>query len=131
MEECEALCTRLAIMVNGSFKCLGSVQHLKNKYCVHAMFDLVDANTLSFNLYHHRFSSGLTLQAKVNLASPPGEARVVRSPSRQQPAVARQRSRSGSHGYASLSEEPHSDERYCMCVILLTILHAQGCLAPA
>ena len=29
MEECEALCTRLAIMVNGQFKCLGSVQHLK------------------------------------------------------------------------------------------------------
>ena len=31
MEECEALCTRLAIMVNGRFKCLGSIQHLKNK----------------------------------------------------------------------------------------------------
>ncbi|XP_018579283.1 ATP-binding cassette sub-family A member 3-like [Anoplophora glabripennis] len=32
MEECEALCTRLAIMVNGQFKCLGSSQHLKNKF---------------------------------------------------------------------------------------------------
>lgn len=32
MEECEALCTRLAIMVNGNFKCLGSTQHLKNKF---------------------------------------------------------------------------------------------------
>ena len=32
MEECEALCTRLAIMVNGQFKCLGSPQHLKNKF---------------------------------------------------------------------------------------------------
>ncbi|XP_039428799.1 phospholipid-transporting ATPase ABCA3-like [Culex pipiens pallens] len=32
MEECEALCTRLAIMVNGEFKCLGSTQHLKNKF---------------------------------------------------------------------------------------------------
>ena len=31
MEECEALCTRLAIMVNGEFKCLGGIQHLKNK----------------------------------------------------------------------------------------------------
>eukprot|EP00061_Rhincodon_typus_P011695 g36912.t1 len=29
MEECEALCTRLAIMVNGQFKCLGTIQHLK------------------------------------------------------------------------------------------------------
>nr|XP_034973105.1 phospholipid-transporting ATPase ABCA7 [Zootoca vivipara] len=32
MEECEALCTRMAIMVNGRFRCLGSVQHLKNKF---------------------------------------------------------------------------------------------------
>ncbi|CAL9697713.1 unnamed protein product [Knipowitschia caucasica] len=32
MEECEALCTRLAIMVNGSFRCLGSIQHLKYKF---------------------------------------------------------------------------------------------------
>ncbi|CAB3381980.1 Hypothetical predicted protein [Cloeon dipterum] len=32
MEECEALCTKLAIMVNGVFKCLGSTQHLKNKF---------------------------------------------------------------------------------------------------
>jgi ATP-binding cassette subfamily A (ABC1) protein 3 len=32
MEECEALCTRLAIMVNGEFKSLGSAQHLKNKF---------------------------------------------------------------------------------------------------
>jgi ABC-type multidrug transport system ATPase subunit len=32
MEECEALCTRLVIMVNGQFKCLGSPQHLKSKF---------------------------------------------------------------------------------------------------
>jgi ATP-binding cassette subfamily A (ABC1) protein 3 len=32
MEEAEALSTRLAIMVNGVFKCLGSVQHVKSKY---------------------------------------------------------------------------------------------------
>lgn len=32
MEECEALCTRLAIMVNGEFQCLGSIQHLKTKF---------------------------------------------------------------------------------------------------
>lgn len=32
MEECEALCTRIAIMVNGNFKCLGSIQHLKSKW---------------------------------------------------------------------------------------------------
>ena len=32
MEECEALCTKIAIMVNGEFKCLGSTQHLKAKF---------------------------------------------------------------------------------------------------
>lgn len=32
MEECEALCNRLAIMVNGEFKCLGTTQHLKSKF---------------------------------------------------------------------------------------------------
>ncbi|KAL0841224.1 hypothetical protein ABMA28_014958 [Loxostege sticticalis] len=32
MEECEALCSRLTIMVNGGFKCLGTPQHLKNKF---------------------------------------------------------------------------------------------------
>ena len=32
MDECEALCTRLAIMVNGQFRCLGSTQHLKSRF---------------------------------------------------------------------------------------------------
>ncbi|CAD5114243.1 DgyrCDS3384 [Dimorphilus gyrociliatus] len=32
MEECEALCTQMGIMVNGEFKCLGSTQHLKSKF---------------------------------------------------------------------------------------------------
>ena len=32
MEECEVLCSRLAIMVAGRFECIGPAQHLKNKY---------------------------------------------------------------------------------------------------
>ncbi|XP_078117793.1 uncharacterized protein abca12 isoform X2 [Sander vitreus] len=32
MEECEALCSRLAIMVKGQFHCLGSLQHIKNRF---------------------------------------------------------------------------------------------------
>ncbi|XP_069685914.1 phospholipid-transporting ATPase ABCA3-like [Periplaneta americana] len=32
MEECEALCTNLAIMANGQLQYLGSAQYLKNKY---------------------------------------------------------------------------------------------------
>jgi ABC-type multidrug transport system ATPase subunit len=31
MEECEELCSRTAIMVEGQFKCLGSIQHLKER----------------------------------------------------------------------------------------------------
>jgi len=32
MEEAEALATKLGIMVNGNLKCLGTCQHIKNKY---------------------------------------------------------------------------------------------------
>eukprot|EP00026_Physarum_polycephalum_P004000 Phypoly_transcript_04017.p1 GENE.Phypoly_transcript_04017~~Phypoly_transcript_04017.p1 ORF type:complete len:751 (+),score=114.83 Phypoly_transcript_04017:100-2253(+) len=32
MEEAEALCTRVGIMVKGQLRCLGSPQHLRNKY---------------------------------------------------------------------------------------------------
>lgn len=32
MEECDTLCNRLAIMVNGRFRCLGSPQYLKHKF---------------------------------------------------------------------------------------------------
>ena len=32
MEEAEALCTKMGIMVAGKFKCFGSSQHIKAKY---------------------------------------------------------------------------------------------------
>ncbi|XP_023240811.1 ATP-binding cassette sub-family A member 1-like [Centruroides sculpturatus] len=32
MNECEALCDRVAIMTKGEFHCLGTIQHLKNKF---------------------------------------------------------------------------------------------------
>lgn len=32
MEEAEALSSRLAIMVKGNFKCIGTPQHIKSKY---------------------------------------------------------------------------------------------------
>ncbi|XP_060037438.1 phospholipid-transporting ATPase ABCA7 isoform X2 [Erinaceus europaeus] len=32
MEECEALCTRLAVLASGRFRCLGSPQHLKTRF---------------------------------------------------------------------------------------------------
>ena len=32
MDECEALCSRIGIMVNGALRCLGSTQHLRHKF---------------------------------------------------------------------------------------------------
>ncbi|EQC36498.1 hypothetical protein SDRG_05950 [Saprolegnia diclina VS20] len=32
MEECQALCTRIGILVSGQLKCLGTAQHLKHKF---------------------------------------------------------------------------------------------------
>jgi len=32
MEECEAICTRMGILVSGRFLCLGSLQHLRDKF---------------------------------------------------------------------------------------------------
>jgi len=40
MAECVALCTRLAIMIDGSFRCLGTPQHLKTKYCAGSVLRL-------------------------------------------------------------------------------------------
>ena len=32
MEEAEALSTKMGIMVNGELRCIGSTQHIKNKF---------------------------------------------------------------------------------------------------
>lgn len=40
MEECEALCGRLAIMAAGRLRCLGSPQHLKARFGAGYMLDL-------------------------------------------------------------------------------------------
>lgn len=57
MDECEALCDRLGIMVDGQMKCLGNIQYLKNKFGqgftvmvklrnISSMGDEIDANPL-------------------------------------------------------------------------------------
>jgi len=53
MEECDAVCTHVAIMVNGRLECLGSPQHLKSK-----------------------FGDGYTLIAKVMSCDPGGDVDV-------------------------------------------------------
>ena len=47
MEEAEALCGRIGIMVQGALRCLGSTQHLKSKFgsCYRAEFKLQDCGT--------------------------------------------------------------------------------------
>lgn len=52
MEECEALCNRIAIMVNGTFKCLGSVQHLKSRYVLKSYWRLNWIILTSYIWYH-------------------------------------------------------------------------------
>jgi ATP-binding cassette subfamily A (ABC1) protein 5 len=32
MDEAEALCTKMGIMVNGKFKCFGTTTHIKDKF---------------------------------------------------------------------------------------------------
>ena len=64
MEECEALCTRLGIMVNGQFKCLGSIQHLKNRF----------GSGYSLKI---RCLEGRSDQVKASLAECLSEARVA------------------------------------------------------
>ncbi|CAI9722811.1 ATP-binding cassette sub-family A member 3 [Octopus vulgaris] len=55
MDECEALCTKIAIMVNGQFRCYGSIQHLKSKfgegYTLIAKVKHQDSNGEPPNLY--------------------------------------------------------------------------------
>lgn len=59
MEECEALCTRLAIMVNGEFKCIGSSQYLKNKFSKGNKVSSINSN--NFILEHHCLFRLLTI----------------------------------------------------------------------
>ncbi|CAK4776692.1 unnamed protein product [Aphanomyces euteiches] len=51
MEECEALCSRVGIMVGGRLRCLGSVQHLKSRFgdgfMLHAKIDLPTTDVVS------------------------------------------------------------------------------------
>ncbi|POM73056.1 ABCA1 lipid exporter [Phytophthora palmivora] len=63
MEECEALCSRVGIMVGGRLRCYGSVQHLKSRFGDGLMFDVkLDMPTTEELEYllQHIFSDGNT-----------------------------------------------------------------------
>uniref|UniRef100_A0A672M4G2 P-type phospholipid transporter n=1 Tax=Sinocyclocheilus grahami TaxID=75366 RepID=A0A672M4G2_SINGR len=68
MEECEALCTRMAIMVNGRFQCLGSVQHLKNRfgdgYTIILRLSTPSAETCPVDTFIHNSFPGIQLKER-------------------------------------------------------------------
>lgn len=64
MEECDALCSAMAIMVNGEFKCFGTPQHLKSKFgrgCT--ITATAPNNTLATAFLGEKFPSGSVLDA--------------------------------------------------------------------
>ncbi|GMF13566.1 unnamed protein product [Phytophthora lilii] len=70
MEECEALCSRVGIMVGGRLRCYGSVQHLKSRFGDGLMFDVkLDAPTAEELEYllQHVFGDGNTYVTPVEL----------------------------------------------------------------
>ncbi|KAG2768749.1 ATP-binding cassette sub-family A member 2 [Phytophthora cactorum] len=70
MEECEALCSRVGIMVGGRLRCLGSVQHLKSRFGDGLVFDvkldMPSADELEY-LVQHIFGSGSEFVTPVEL----------------------------------------------------------------
>ncbi|OWZ22804.1 ABCA1 lipid exporter [Phytophthora megakarya] len=72
MEECEALCSRVGIMVGGRLRCLGSVQHLKSRFGDGLVFDvkldMPSADELEY-LVQHIFGNGSEFVSPVELES--------------------------------------------------------------
>ncbi|XP_022665838.1 ATP-binding cassette sub-family A member 1-like isoform X2 [Varroa destructor] len=68
MEECEALCHRIGIMVAGTMRCLGSSQHLKEKYSqgftvlVKLAYDSKELEDAVCACMHHLFSGQCRLK---------------------------------------------------------------------
>ena len=63
MEECEALCPRIAVMANGHLSCLGSAQHLKTRfgqgYQVEMKTKVVDSNDEDFVGIRNKISESI------------------------------------------------------------------------
>ncbi|VDD90945.1 unnamed protein product [Enterobius vermicularis] len=48
MEECEKLCTKVAIMVKGQFQCIGPIQHLKQRSVLSFHINVFRSNSIGF-----------------------------------------------------------------------------------
>mmetsp|Transcript_30238 Transcript_30238/g.68157 ORF Transcript_30238/g.68157 Transcript_30238/m.68157 type:complete len:593 (-) Transcript_30238:233-2011(-) len=59
MDECEALCARIGIMVNGRLVCLGSAAHLKERHGYGYQFDATFCPGTNLNTAFHRLSAFL------------------------------------------------------------------------
>lgn len=62
MEECEALCTRLAIMVNGEFQCIGSTQRLKNKFAKSYLLVILMQTDVRYGLSYDSINVQMTVR---------------------------------------------------------------------
>ncbi|GMF55770.1 unnamed protein product [Phytophthora fragariaefolia] len=72
MEECEALCSRVGIMVGGRLRCYGSVQHLKSRFGDGLVFDVkLDMPTPEESEYllQHVFGDGNAYITPMDLES--------------------------------------------------------------
>lgn len=70
IEECDAFCTRLAIMVKGKFMCLGSPQHLKNKFGnIYTLKIKVKIDTQEHKLDDLKFFITITFPGKLGWAN--------------------------------------------------------------
>ena len=95
MEECEVLCSRLAIMVDGKFHCLGTPTHIKQKFGRGYTVSLLFKNETDmergriwvtedgpFSDYHENISShNTTLSFKVFSSIFSGKPNIFNSPS--------------------------------------------------
>ncbi|CAI9593709.1 unnamed protein product, partial [Staurois parvus] len=52
MEEAEAVCDRVAIMVSGKLRCIGSIQHLKSKFGKGYLLEIKLKDTQQVNVIH-------------------------------------------------------------------------------
>ncbi|CAI9593719.1 unnamed protein product [Staurois parvus] len=52
MEEAEAVCDRVAIMVSGNLRCIGSIQHLKSKFGKGYLLEIKLKDTQQVNVIH-------------------------------------------------------------------------------
>jgi len=82
MEECEVLCSRLAVMVNGRLRCLGSAQHLKNRFGdgytmnVRMRSDVTDRDVIAIKQFITRCLPNAGLKAGFSSSSLPAVSYV-------------------------------------------------------